>query len=678
MQNKDLDKNEFEEKIDLTKKQPQIVGAITFGEEEKVKELIKSGFDVNFKIDEQMPLLQMAIVYGSHSIVKILIDAGANVDIRSSNEIPLTYFAIINNDIEILSILIDAGANVNVKVLGKPLIVFAIMLASSEIVELLVDSGADTNVNIDDTPLLVFSAFFTKEEIFSILLKSGLDINSKIGITYLTHYICGSNFDSINKDYQRSMIQTLKNIKEENLQTLNSLNRTKEMIKGILKLKNDTEEEIWIKRKSFFENKSLTIKNHLNFLSIKLQEIQNLAVVYEPIDAISMIKRNGANFDLIAETGETNLMFASYSGNIEVVEFLLELGADINHKSNNNETALSMAYEQNFNNIVKLLIKKGANINITLNNGKSLYDTAIFMKDFELEDLIKSSHYFILNPPKNLVKLLSNFTIDTPFKLTTHLWEDPKGELFDKYGSFDGYMSEVKKQFESMQSELEGLSPNLYKKISAFLIENTPNDKYSWCSKTDINIGWSSLEGLKEWCDSGKFPKDFKLQNPIFIGRKQIVTFGEIVDLFKQEIEVKATYHIASLPDVEFSKRDFYTDTQKFSTAIAKIFEQMKSEEYPQIKVSNKDLSEDMSIEIKITQVGSPGYKNAQSMLQEINDGDFADIKESLKNLCDWSIESSFEDENFRVNFLHSNNVKDIESLETKPLGFTHILRFYK
>ena len=148
--------------------------------------------------------------------------------------------------------------------------------------------------------------------------------------------------------------------------------------------------------------------------------------------------------------------------------------------------------------------------------------------------------------------------------------------------------------------------------------------------------------------------------------------------MFKQEIEVKATYHIASLPDVEFSKRDFYTDTQKFSTAIAKIFEQMKSEEYPQIEVSNKELSEDMSIEIKITQVGSPGYKNAQSMLQEINDGDFADIKESLKNLCDWSIESSFEDENFRVNFLHSNNVKDIEILETKPKGFTHILRFYK
>ena len=62
----------------------------------------------------------------------------------------------------------------------------------------------------------------------------------------------------------------------------------------------------------------------------------------------------------------------------------------------------------------------------------------------------------------------------------------------------------------------------------------------------------------------------------------------------------------------------------------------------------------------------------------ETENGDFADIKESLTNLCDWSIESHCEDGNFRVNYLHSNNVKDIEPLEKEPIGFTHILRFYR
>lgn len=54
------------------------------------------------------------------------------------------------------------------------------------------------------------------------------------------------------------------------------------------------------------------------------------------------------------------------------------------------------------------------------------------------------------------------------------------------------------------------------------------------------------------------------------------------------------------------------------------------------------------------------------------------DIVENLKNLCDYSIESSHENNYFRVNFLHTNNVKDIEILSEKSKGFTHILRFYK
>ena len=53
-------------------------------------------------------------------------------------------------------------------------------------------------------------------------------------------------------------------------------------------------------------------------------------------------------------------------------------------------------------------------------------------------------------------------------------------------------------------------------------------------------------------------------------------------------------------------------------------------------------------------------------------------IVASLQNICDYNVESSYEDTNFRVNFLHSNNVKDIEILDEKPKRFAHILRFYK
>ena len=77
-------------------------------------------------------------------------------------------------------------------------------------------------------------------------------------------------------------------------------------------------------------------------------------------------------------------------------------------------------------------------------------------------------------------------------------------------------------------------------------------------------------------------------------------------------------------------------------------------------------------------QLGSTSRSDATNLLAEVEDGDFADIQENLKNLCDWSIESSFEEANFRVNFLRSNNVKEIQNLQDRPKGFTHILRFYR
>lgn len=668
-----------EQNIEFLKKQPLIIEAIMFGEEEKVKELIKSGLDINLEINGQIPLLQFAIINGSSSIVKILVDAGADVDIICNDEMPLISYAIMCNEIEILRILIEAGANVNVKVLGKHLIAFAMMFASSEIVELLIDSGADTNVNIDDTPLLVFSAFFTKEEIFSIILKSGLDINSKIGISYLTHYICGSNFDSINKDYQRSIIQTLKNVREENLQTFNSFNKSKEMIIEILELTKDEKREIWIKRAKYIENKLSNIRSYLDYIDIKLQEIQNLAVVYEPIDVLNMIKKHGTNtFDVVLDSGETALMLACYIGNIDVVKFLLDLGLDINYKSKNNETALSIAYTNGFVDITKLLIERGANVNVILENGKTLHDTAIFMKDLELENLIKLSPYFILNTPQNLVKILKNFTIDKPMKFTTHSWDF--GSLKNEYIDFNGYMLKVKEQWDKIKNDLEMLSPNLYKKIFNFL----------WEADSNIALGWSSIKGLEEWCNNGNNPFEFKVNDK---------TFADIIYQFKNEIEIRKESDI--LYDIFVSIQEqldekyedlftfnlkklkgktFYTDIEKFKNGLNKIFDGIiqyaKDKDgnilYPEIQIETVE-NHGKYLDIYITHIGSYSNSTANNILLEVENGDFADIKENFNNLCDWSIQNSYENENYQINY----SLNQIEILEEKPQGFTHILRFY-
>ncbi|NBK99275.1 MAG: hypothetical protein EOM50_14900 [Erysipelotrichia bacterium] len=310
--------------------------------------------------------------------------------------------------------------------------------------------------------------------------------------------------------------------------------------------------------------------------------------------------------------------------------------------------------------------------------------------DEKIKEMIQSKKN---NHPQKLVKLLSNFTIDKPIKYTTHEWDF--GELQKEYGNFEGYMSSVKKQFDDMKIELEKLSPTLYKKIYTFLVETSPDENYNWCSKAHLNSGWSSLEGLKESCDSGKNPFDFKElpKKDIFIGRKQIATFGEVITLFKGEIEVRTDIKAFNLESIfsnafvnfkvdystsKLATRQFYTDTQKFSAVLSQIAKQMHMrEDCNSLEVSSMEL-EDRSIEIKITQIGSYVTQNSQGMLEEVKDGDFADIKANLTNLCDWSIESGFESEYFRINYLHSNNVKEIVLLSEKPKGFTHIFRFYR
>ena len=293
------------------------------------------------------------------------------------------------------------------------------------------------------------------------------------------------------------------------------------------------------------------------------------------------------------------------------------------------------------------------------------------------------------NKPQKLVNLLSNFTIDTPIKYTTHSWDF--GSIDKAYTNYQGFLNSIGTQWEGLEDELKFLSPNLHEKIHNFLLNK--NSTQNWCCNADISIGWSSLVGLEEWCNNGNSPFNFKLNESYKVDGKTILTFGDVIVLFKREIEIRNENNMLEnifmqekkklgrefkVELIKLKGRSFYTDVEKFRYAIEKIFEEIqKREEFKNIKVEVVEPKSEY-MELKITQLTSTSNRSPKEMLNEVKDGDFKMLKDNLQNLCDWSIESSYEDKGYRVNYLRDSNSKEIEKLNDIPQGFTNILRFYK
>ena len=689
---------------------------------EQLEILINNGLDVNKINSNGQLLLATAIICSNIEAVKLLVENGADVNLTVNN-LPLITMALIYGDIELFRLLIEKGADVNVVTNNQPIILYALMYGNNEAVKLLLENGSDIEFENFNTNLLEHALLFSNDEIIELCISKGskfsqdiiFDVaNAKDGYVFNREeisklvneknefrkvlYSLEQNFEKLIQ-IKESTIEVINKIKGEMYEMNKGTNTEEEnIINDNIMQKDDIEISKHSLELNKLHNRLNNIRKNISNMMNRMSDMQDKMTTLKIIDFIKTFIKYGGDINHKDENGYTSLMILSHKGYEDCVKLLIENGAQIDIQNSSMETPLLFAYENNHFNVVKLLIESGADVNITMYNGKSFYKKAKYDKNYEVLDWIENSPTYtkITHEPEELVKLLSNFTIDKPIKYTTHDWDF--GELKKEYGNFDGYMDAVKKQFDTMKNELEELSPNLYKKIYTFLIDENPDENYSWCHKTHINIGWSSLKGLKEYCDTGNKPDNFILSTPILYEGNDLTTFKDIINLFKQEIEIRENFkNLETLFTTQKNKlgtgrnsifnldlsiarlnRQFYTDVEKFSNVLDKIFSEIKiRKDFPNLEVITTEL-EDRSIEIKIVQIDSISNKSASDLLKEIEDGDFAEIKANLQNLCDWSIESSFENQNFRINYLHSNNVKEIVSLDEKPKGFTHIFRFYK
>jgi hypothetical protein len=338
----------------------------------------------------------------------------------------------------------------------------------------------------------------------------------------------------------------------------------------------------------------------------------------------------------------------------------------------------------------------------------------------------------VLHNPRQLSKLLSNFTSDPILKWTTHFWDVLKSNSSEEEENssltINDYFVSIQARFKDYIKIKNYCSDLWWKVIYPFIFQNKISKNhdgkeipYKW-GEHDIKIGWQYPDTLKIWAEknydsqpniSRKTPfemevtKDFlsdaalKRYKKLF--GKEIKYFGDVVELFKREIQFREEtkdfyYEILEIKKqelIEFNVsgleklRDFsfYTYVPNILKAIRRIFRMIqKRTGFPYVEINCSQYNR--ILELRIVHIDSfPGKKSSDDKFQNPS-GDLIEVIKKLISLCDFEIESKFSDGNFCISYLHDNvEIKKVEYgklllspkksvLSTEPKGFTYILKF--
>lgn len=97
----------------------------------------------------------------------------------------------------------------------------------------------------------------------------------------------------------------------------------------------------------------------------------------------------------------TPLLYAVTTGNLEIVELLINHGADVNKPRNDGSTALMLAIYHNHIDIVRLLICRGANIKATNQNGLFPLAIAAYAKNNNIAKILIGAGADLNQPSAN-------------------------------------------------------------------------------------------------------------------------------------------------------------------------------------------------------------------------------------------------------------------------------------
>lgn len=689
-----VENNAIEKQIDRGGK--ALLLAVSNNKINSVQILLDNNANINFTDENGFTALMLSVAYKNNDIFNIIIKYGnTDINLQTTGGDTALHHAVNKDSLETVNTLLEHNINVNVQNNdGTTPLMIAVSRKNLDITKALLDAGADCslrdyNLYDDDEGNEIYGDDGCGDTVLMVACKDYLERNNSDMIKLLLEYT--KEINTLEASHLDRLLFDSEIAKMASHIFVNNKSMTDEDVPWTLLmhiLMTNTIMNMYFEDEFFKDNIFVKCSNLLQ----------------GDIDI---------NFD---HGGETALDFAQTHGLLEVAELIkahsvtkkgyISFEHFIMHFIEKKIILVNIVETEN---TIKLK-KDGKNSYTDSKNNKYVIEDKTVVKtsfdgnviEYKIQSMV-GNIFDTEHNPIALEQILSNFRKATPFKWLTHSTD--KNQLIKDYDSFDGYLQQVRDKFIAIKDDLKILSPYLYRKIYDFALN--PNIEKSWCSKGDIKIGWSSLEGLKEWCDSGEKAFDFKLKEPIMLDEKELIYWKDVVELFKKEIEIRnddsmlyqffvdkrkkirkdtdRVFSIELINEDDFKNAEFYTDVEEFSNAVDTIFEMMthnKRKEYPKIKVSvinNSAITGDKNfLDIRITQIGSFSTRDAKSLEKVVSGGDFDKIKTNLKNLCNWSIENSDHDKDFRVDYLKNSSMGDFEALDYDVEGFTHILRFKK
>lgn len=692
-----------------------LILASFFGQKEIVQFLLDNGADIEAEAIGKTALLH-AVNDSRKEIIEILLNNGADTEAKCSFGETALLKASTKGEKEIVQLLLNNEADIEARnESGESALILASREGKTEVVRLIIESGADIDdairfaLNNENSQMLElleeerqikFENEWIKSENEAYLKeKQELEVWFEKYIQYLQKEDSSklSSEDLLTalqiaiKKEEKGIVQLILN-KGVDLETESSQGQT-------LLMMAYNQRNIEIITLLIDNGANIESKNNIQ------QTLLLIAVTNREEEIVSFLIDKGANIEAKDSYGKTSLMITCEQRDKELVSLLIDKGADIETRDKRGRTPLILACQRRDKEIVTLLLDRGANIESKIEHylafevenpllialqtrnkeivtlllekgastdilisGKTLLEytrTSISKSMFNLLNNFKNGH----NPQK-LVNILTNFTIDTPIKYTTHEW---RNRIDAKYfNDFDLFLKDVSEQFKTLGSELKTLSPNLYQKVETFIVSTkNPNS-------------WTSMKNLKPWVEDKKEPFDFPIAN-------EHILFKTIIESFKNEIEIRGNmlqeiflehkkrlgrkFKITISDNLKGEK--FYTDVETFKNAVDEIFREVekyaKEQNEYEIEVELFKPQNDF-IELHIIHSNSTSTREAEELLERIKQekGDSV-LKRYFKNLCDWEIKASCKNSHFRIDCF-SEEIKSIE----KPKGFTHIMRFYK